>query len=158
MLASIRYWGKLDWLILETSHEVDESETTPNDVSLLIDWLILNPNDISMDADVTTIENSWSDEKPLSVFREGVKYGPGIGPGIYDIHWSPRIPSTEEIAERIETMLAASERNILWVNLNCGLKARKYGEARPALSNKVAATKLLGAQLGGAEWVCSVMI
>jgi 5-methyltetrahydropteroyltriglutamate--homocysteine methyltransferase len=51
-----------------------------------------------MDADVITIENSSSDEKLLSVFREGVEYGAGIGPGVYDIH-SPCIPSTEEIAE-----------------------------------------------------------
>ncbi|KAJ0480738.1 putative 5-methyltetrahydropteroyltriglutamate--homocysteine S-methyltransferase [Helianthus annuus] len=41
---------------------------------------------INMDADVITIENSRSDEKLLSVFREGVKYGAGIGPGVYDIH------------------------------------------------------------------------
>jgi 5-methyltetrahydropteroyltriglutamate--homocysteine methyltransferase len=52
-----------------------------------------------MDADVITIENSRSDEKLLSVFRDGVHYGAGIGPGVYDIH-SPRIPSTEEMAER----------------------------------------------------------
>lgn len=45
---------------------------------------------INMDADVITIENSRSDEKLLSVFREGVTYGAGIGPGVYDIH-SPRI-------------------------------------------------------------------
>lgn len=55
---------------------------------------------IDMDADVITIENSRSDEKLLSVFQEGVKYGAGIGPGVYDIH-SPRIPDTEEIANRI---------------------------------------------------------
>jgi 5-methyltetrahydropteroyltriglutamate--homocysteine methyltransferase len=54
---------------------------------------------IDMDADVITIENSRSDEKLLSVFHEGVQYGAGIGPGVYDIH-SPRIPSTEEMAER----------------------------------------------------------
>jgi 5-methyltetrahydropteroyltriglutamate--homocysteine methyltransferase len=52
-----------------------------------------------MDADVITIENSRSDENLLSVFREGVVYGAGIGTGVYDIH-SPRIPSTEEMAER----------------------------------------------------------
>jgi len=51
-----------------------------------------------MNADVITIENSRSDEKLLSVFCEGVQYGAGIGPGVYDIH-SPLIPSTEEMAE-----------------------------------------------------------
>ncbi|KAK1587495.1 hypothetical protein Q3G72_013545 [Acer saccharum] len=101
---------------------------------------------INMDADVITIENSRSDEKLLSVFREGVKYGAGIGPGVYDIH-SPRIPSTEEIADRINKMLAVLETNILWVNPDCGLKTRKYSEVKPALNNMVAAAKLLRTQL-----------
>lgn len=105
---------------------------------------------IGMDADVITIENSRSDEKLLSVFREGVKYGAGIGPGVYDIH-SPRIPSTEEIADRINKMLAVLETNILWVNPDCGLKTRKYTEVKPALQNMVAAAKLLRTQLASAK-------
>ncbi|KAL3715541.1 hypothetical protein ACJRO7_007296 [Eucalyptus globulus] len=105
---------------------------------------------IDMDADVITIENSRSDEKLLSVFREGVKYGAGIGPGVYDIH-SPRIPSTEEIADRITKMLAVLETNILWVNPDCGLKTRKYTEVKPALLNMVAAAKLLRTQLASAK-------
>ncbi|KAK9128504.1 hypothetical protein Syun_017301 [Stephania yunnanensis] len=105
---------------------------------------------IDMDADVITIENSRSDEKLLSVFREGVKYGAGIGPGVYDIH-SPRIPSTEEIADRINKMLAVLETNILWVNPDCGLKTRKYTEVKPALTNMVAAAKLLRTELASAK-------
>ncbi|XP_049406581.1 5-methyltetrahydropteroyltriglutamate--homocysteine methyltransferase-like isoform X1 [Solanum stenotomum] len=105
---------------------------------------------IDMDADVITIENSRSDEKLLSVFREGVKYGAGIGPGVYDIH-SPRIPSTEEIADRISKMLAVLDTNILWVNPDCGLKTRKYTEVKPALSNMVAAAKLLRNQLASTK-------
>ncbi len=105
---------------------------------------------INMDADVITIENSRSDEKLLSVFREGVKYGAGIGPGVYDIH-SPRIPSTEEIADRINKMLAVLETNILWVNPDCGLKTRKYTEVKPALKNMVAAAKLLRTELASAK-------
>ncbi|CBI31233.3 unnamed protein product, partial [Vitis vinifera] len=105
---------------------------------------------IDMDADVITIENSRSDEKLLSVFREGVKYGAGIGPGVYDIH-SPRIPSTEEIADRINKMLAVLETNILWVNPDCGLKTRKYTEVMPALKNMVAAAKLLRTELASAK-------
>ncbi|XP_039130759.1 5-methyltetrahydropteroyltriglutamate--homocysteine methyltransferase 2-like [Dioscorea cayenensis subsp. rotundata] len=104
---------------------------------------------IGIDADVITIENSRSDEKLLSVFREGVKYGAGIGPGVYDIH-SPRIPSTEEIADRINKMLAVLESNILWVNPDCGLKTRKYTEVKPALANMVAAAKLLRKELASA--------
>ncbi|XP_010917850.1 5-methyltetrahydropteroyltriglutamate--homocysteine methyltransferase 1 [Elaeis guineensis] len=105
---------------------------------------------IDMDADVITIENSRSDEKLLSVFREGVKYGAGIGPGVYDIH-SPRIPSTEEIADRINKMLAVLESKILWVNPDCGLKTRKYTEVKPALTNMVSAAKLLREQLASAK-------
>ncbi|TKY50010.1 5-methyltetrahydropteroyltriglutamate--homocysteine methyltransferase [Spatholobus suberectus] len=105
---------------------------------------------IDMDADVITIENSRSDEKLLSVFREGVKYGAGIGPGVYDIH-SPRIPPTEEIADRINKMLAVLESNILWVNPDCGLKTRKYTEVKPALTNMVAAAKLIRNQLASAK-------
>ncbi|KAL5703583.1 5-methyltetrahydropteroyltriglutamate--homocysteine S-methyltransferase [Ranunculus cassubicifolius] len=105
---------------------------------------------IDMDADVITIENSRSDEKLLSVFREGVKYGAGIGPGVYDIH-SPRIPSTEEIADRVNKMLAVLETNILWVNPDCGLKTRKYAEVKPALTNMVAAAKLLRTELSNAK-------
>ncbi|KAL0708699.1 hypothetical protein Bca4012_075125 [Brassica carinata] len=105
---------------------------------------------IDMDADVITIENSRSDEKLLSVFREGVKYGAGIGPGVYDIH-SPRIPSTDEIADRINKMLAVLEQNILWVNPDCGLKTRKYTEVKPALKNMVEAAKLIRSQLASAK-------
>ncbi|GAB4859903.1 hypothetical protein Ancab_011384 [Ancistrocladus abbreviatus] len=105
---------------------------------------------IDMDADVITIENSRSDEKLLSVFREGVKYGAGIGPGVYDIH-SPRIPSTEEIVDRITKMLAVLESNILWVNPDCGLKTRKYTEVKPALSNMVAAAKAVRTQLASTK-------
>ncbi|XP_058086671.1 5-methyltetrahydropteroyltriglutamate--homocysteine methyltransferase 2-like [Magnolia sinica] len=101
---------------------------------------------IGMDSDVITIENSRSDEKLLSVFREGVKYHAGIGPGVYDIH-SPRIPMTEEIADRIKKMLAVLDMNVLWVNPDCGLKTRKYTEVKPALTNMVAAAKLLRSQL-----------
>ncbi|KAK4492307.1 hypothetical protein RD792_003110 [Penstemon davidsonii] len=95
---------------------------------------------IDMDADVITIENSRSDEKLLSVFREGVKYGAGIGPGVYDIH-SPRIPSSLEICERINKMVSVLETNVLWINPDCGLKTRKYSEVKPALTNMVRAAK-----------------
>lgn len=105
---------------------------------------------IDMDADVITIENSRSDEKLLSVFRQGVEYVAGIGPGVYDIH-SPRIPSTEEIVERINKMLAVLNKNILWVNPDCGLKTRKYAEIERALRNMVAATKLVRSKLAGSK-------
>lgn len=105
---------------------------------------------IDMDADVITLENSRSDEKLLSVFPEGVKYSAGIGPGVHDIH-SPRIPSTEEIVDRINKMLAVLEADILWVNPDCGLKTRKYIEVKPALANMVSAAKLLRKELANTK-------
>ncbi|PKI55379.1 hypothetical protein CRG98_024230, partial [Punica granatum] len=59
----------------------------------------------------------------------------------------PRIPSTEEIADRINKMLTVLKSNILWANPDCGLKTRKYAEVKPALQNMVAAAKLLRTQL-----------
>lgn len=91
---------------------------------------------IDMDADVITIENSRSDEKLLSVFREGVKYGAGIGPGVYDIH-SPRVPSEQEIKDRIEEMLQYLKPEQLWINPDCGLKTRQWKETKEALVNMV---------------------
>ncbi|XP_041989733.1 5-methyltetrahydropteroyltriglutamate--homocysteine methyltransferase-like isoform X1 [Salvia splendens] len=99
-----------------------------------------------MDADVVTIENSRSEQKLLSVFSEGVKYEAGIGPGVYDIH-SPRVPSTREIAERIEAMLAVLDAKNMWINPDCGLKTRKYSEIMPALTSMVAAAKLVRSRM-----------
>ncbi|KAH9560238.1 hypothetical protein CY35_06G096600 [Sphagnum magellanicum] len=104
---------------------------------------------INLDADVITIENSRSDEKLLSVSREGVVYGAGIGPGVYDIH-SPHVPGFEEMAERACKMLALLELKVLWINPDCGLKTRKYEEVVPALTNMVKAAKQLRTELSSA--------
>jgi 5-methyltetrahydropteroyltriglutamate--homocysteine methyltransferase len=57
----------------------------------------------ALDADVLSIENSKSDAKLLKVFVDQA-YPRHIGPGVYDIH-SPRIPSEQEIKDRITEML-----------------------------------------------------
>ena len=62
----------------------------------------------ALDADVLSIENSKSDAKLLKVFVDEA-YPRHIGPGVYDIH-SPRVPSEQEIKDRIEEMLQ-------WVDL-----------------------------------------
>jgi 5-methyltetrahydropteroyltriglutamate--homocysteine methyltransferase len=72
------------------------------------------------------------------------KYPNAIGPGVYDIH-SPNIPTRKHI---IELMQKAAERvpaERLWVNPDCGLKTRQWGEVLPALSNMVLAAKALRA-------------
>lgn len=44
-------------------------------------------------------------------------------------------------------MLAVLESKVLWINPDCGLKTRKYGEVVPALTNMVNAAKQLRAEL-----------
>ncbi|MDB5955875.1 5-methyltetrahydropteroyltriglutamate--homocysteine S-methyltransferase [Ramlibacter sp.] len=96
-----------------------------------------------MDADVITIETSRSNMELLDAF-DNFKYPNEIGPGVYDIH-SPNIPTQKHI---IELMQKAAERipaERLWVNPDCGLKTRQWGEVLPALSNMVLAAKALRA-------------
>ncbi len=98
----------------------------------------------AMDADVITIETSRSDMELLDVF-EHFNYPNEIGPGVYDIH-SPNIPTQEHI---VALMKKAAERippERLWVNPDCGLKTRQWSEVIPALTNMVAAAKILRAQ------------
>ncbi|HYP82783.1 5-methyltetrahydropteroyltriglutamate--homocysteine S-methyltransferase [Variovorax sp.] len=102
-----------------------------------------------MDADVITIETSRSDMELLAAF-ENFQYPNEIGPGVYDIH-SPNIPTQEHI---VQLMKKAAERvpaERLWVNPDCGLKTRQWGEVIPALTAMVGAAKTLRAK-GGAQW------
>ena len=96
---------------------------------------------IRMDADVTTIENSRSDNKLLKVFNEH-QYPNQIGPGVYDIH-SPNIPTVKELQKQIESMLKVIDYRQLWINPDCGLKTRDNKEVIPALENMVTAAKTL---------------
>ncbi|KKK13175.1 hypothetical protein P175DRAFT_0471578 [Aspergillus ochraceoroseus IBT 24754] len=92
----------------------------------------------ALDADVLSIENSKSDAKLLKVFEE--EYPRHIGPGVYDIH-SPRVPSEQEIKDRIDEMLNYLKVGQLWINPDCGLKTRQWPETKAALTNMVNAAK-----------------
>lgn len=92
-----------------------------------------------LDADVISIEASKSDMKLLAAFK-AYGYSNEIGPGVYDIH-SPRVPSVEEIQERIKAMLGLLPDNLLFINPDCGLKTRGWKETEAALANVVAAAK-----------------
>ncbi|OZJ03797.1 hypothetical protein BZG36_03020 [Bifiguratus adelaidae] len=92
-----------------------------------------------MDADVITIENSKSDEKLLKVFATK-NYTNEIGPGLYDIH-SPRVPSVEEMIQRLQALKQHIPEHLLWVNPDCGLKSRGWPETEAALRNLVAVAK-----------------
>ncbi|KAF2809429.1 cobalamin-independent methionine synthase [Mytilinidion resinicola] len=89
----------------------------------------------ALDADVLSIENSKSDAKLLKVFVDKA-YPRHIGPGVYDIH-SPRIPSEQEIKDRLAEMLEYLKPDQLWVNPDCGLKTRQWTETKAALTNMV---------------------
>lgn len=93
----------------------------------------------ALDADVLSIENSKSDAKLLKVFIDEA-YPRHIGPGVYDIH-SPRVPSEQEIKDRIEEMLQYLKPDQLWINPDCGLKTRQWKETKEALQNMVNAAK-----------------
>ncbi|KAE8148571.1 cobalamin-independent synthase [Aspergillus avenaceus] len=93
----------------------------------------------ALDADVLSIENSKSDAKLLKVFIDEA-YPRHIGPGVYDIH-SPRVPSEQEIKDRLEEMLQYLRVDQLWVNPDCGLKTRQWPETKAALTNMVNAAK-----------------
>jgi 5-methyltetrahydropteroyltriglutamate--homocysteine methyltransferase len=93
----------------------------------------------ALDADVLSIENSKSDAKLLKVFVDEA-YPRHIGPGVYDIH-SPRVPSEQEIKDRIEEMLQYLRPDQLWIDPDCGLKTRQWAETKAALTNLVNAAK-----------------
>ncbi|OAA32628.1 cobalamin-independent methionine synthase [Moelleriella libera RCEF 2490] len=93
----------------------------------------------ALDADVLSIENSKSDAKLLRVFVDSA-YPRHIGPGVYDIH-SPRVPSEQEIRDRIEEMLQFLKPEQLWIDPDCGLKTRHWKETKEALVNMVNAAK-----------------
>ena len=93
----------------------------------------------ALDADVLSIENSKSDAKLLKVFVDEA-YPRHIGPGVYDIH-SPRVPSEQEIKDRIQEMLQYLSPDQLWVDPDCGLKTRQWKETKAALINMVNAAK-----------------
>lgn len=98
----------------------------------------------ALDADVLSIENSKSDAKLLKVFVDEA-YPRHIGPGVYDIH-SPRVPSEQEIKDRIQEMLQYLKPEQLWIDPDCGLKTRQWPETKAALTNLVNAAKHFRAQ------------
>ena len=69
-----------------------------------------------------------------------------VGPGVYDIH-SPRVPSTEEMAEKLRAALRAVPAERLWVNPDCGLKTRQPDEVTASLRNMVAAAHQVRAEI-----------
>ncbi len=92
-----------------------------------------------MDADVISFEASRGDLVVLDAIHDA-HFETEAGPGVYDIH-SPRIPSEQEIEERIYEILKKMDIEKVWINPDCGLKTRGNAETWPSLENLVAAAK-----------------
>ncbi|NUP76464.1 MAG: 5-methyltetrahydropteroyltriglutamate--homocysteine S-methyltransferase [Nonomuraea sp.] len=96
-----------------------------------------------LDADVTTIESARSGARILGAVST---FGRGLGPGVYDIH-SPRVPGADEVEDLLRRTLAELPAERVWVNPDCGLKTRTYGEVEASLANVVEATRRLRSEL-----------
>ena len=92
-----------------------------------------------LDADVTSLEAARSHMEVLDDLNS-VGFANSVGPGVYDIH-SPRVPSTNEMAESLRAALRAIPPQRLWVNPDCGLKTRNVDEVTASLQNMVAAAR-----------------
>lgn len=92
-----------------------------------------------LDADVTSIEAARSHMEVLDDLNS-IGFSNSVGPGVYDIH-SPRVPSTNEMAESLRAALRAVPAERLWVNPDCGLKTRNADEVTASLKNMVAAAR-----------------
>lgn len=99
----------------------------------------------AMDADVISFEASRADLVILDALQEA-HFETQVGPGVYDIH-SPRIPSVQEIEERIDAILEKLPVKRVWINPDCGLKTRGEHETWESLKNVVAATKAVRERL-----------
>ncbi len=99
-----------------------------------------------MDADVISIEASRSRGDIIEAF-ENFKYDHGIGIGLYDIH-SPRIPTVEEMLEIAERTLKVIDKDLIWINPDCGLKTRGWEETIPSLENMMKVAEILRKKYG----------
>ncbi|WP_457622658.1 5-methyltetrahydropteroyltriglutamate--homocysteine S-methyltransferase [Persephonella sp.] len=106
----------------------------------IIEWIY------QMDADVISIEASRSKGEIIQAF-EDFNYDHGIGIGLYDIH-SPRIPSVDEMLEIAERTVKVIDKNLVWINPDCGLKTRGWEETIPALKNMVKVAEILREKYG----------
>ncbi|RMA97114.1 5-methyltetrahydropteroyltriglutamate--homocysteine S-methyltransferase [Hydrogenothermus marinus] len=106
----------------------------------IIEWIY------AMDSDVISIEASRSKGEIIEAF-EKFNYDHGIGVGVYDIH-SPRVPPVEEMLEIAERTVQVIDKNLIWINPDCGLKTRGWEETIPALKNMVQVAKILREKYG----------
>jgi 5-methyltetrahydropteroyltriglutamate--homocysteine methyltransferase len=97
----------------------------------------------ALDPDVISLEAARSGSGAMAELACSGHAG-AVGPGVWDIH-SPRVPAVEALAARIR---AAQDvfGDRAWVNPDCGLKTRQPTEVDAALTNLVAAARLVRAE------------
>ena len=99
----------------------------------------------AMDADVISFEASRGDLVVLDAIHDA-QFETEAGPGVYDIH-SPRIPSEQEIEERIGEIIGKMAVEKVWINPDCGLKTRGDAETWPSLELMVEAAAAVRSRL-----------
>ena len=92
--------------------------------------------------DVASVEFSRSKDDSYirqfyALFRDGHLQ---IGPGVFDVH-SPHTPGASVMAERLHHFREFMDSGDLWVNPDCGLKTRGWGEIERQLGDMVAAAR-----------------
>ncbi|KAF9226563.1 cobalamin-independent methionine synthase [Gyrodon lividus] len=131
----------LEWAVdtfkLSTAGVTDATQTHSH--FCYSDFGDIFPSIQRLDADVISIEFSKSDMKLLHTFQQ-YGYSNQIGPGVYDIH-SPRVPSEQEIKDRLQATLTIIPDHLMFVNPDCGLKTRGWKETETSLANLVAAAR-----------------
>ncbi|MDO4920177.1 5-methyltetrahydropteroyltriglutamate--homocysteine S-methyltransferase [Kocuria sp.] len=102
-----------------------------------------------LDADVTTLEASRSGSGIVAGLA-AADFPRDLGPGVWDIH-SPRVPTFEEVAQRVRHAAHAIGAERVWVNPDCGLKTRAWPETEAALDRLVAAALTVRGELAREE-------
>ena len=98
-----------------------------------------------LDADVTTLEASRSGSGIVDGLA-AADFPRDVGPGVWDIH-SPRVPTFEEVAQRVRHAAHSIGAERVWVNPDCGLKTRGWTETEAALDRLVAAAVTVRGEL-----------
>lgn len=137
----------LNWAVnaFKLSHDTVKDETQIHTHMCYSEFNEIIEYIYKMDADVISIEASRSKGEILGAF-EKFNYDHGIGIGVYDIH-SPRVPREEEIEEIVRRALRYIDKNLIWINPDCGLKTRDWDETVKSLKNMVSVAKKLREEL-----------
>ncbi|HNX94009.1 MAG TPA: hypothetical protein PKL14_02515 [Holophaga sp.] len=137
----MRLWAYLDWA---TQAFRIAASGVKDSTQIHTHMCYAEFNDITeaiaaLDADVITLESARSAMEPLRAF-ESFHYANEMGPGVWDIH-SPRVPSTEEMAELLRIAACYIPAQNIWVNPDCGLKTRQWPEVKASMKNLVEAAR-----------------